>query len=87
MKFSSLAVIDIREIDHERAFLLRSVQHTQNIFTLETRGPEHIAEILDCLASEGITEVDLLSPVRIYKYHNRESLAYVFMELQSIVLE
>jgi len=50
---------NIRAIEHERAFLLADVQYTQPIITVETRGPEHIDELIRKIKDAGFDRVNL----------------------------
>lgn len=66
---------NIREIEHERgmvgfsntmmielwfsAFLLADVQYTQPIITVETRGPDHVEELVSRLRGAGFDKVAL----------------------------
>jgi len=53
---------NIREVHHERAFLNNeNVGHTQTIFTLETRGSDHIQEIINGLKEAGFQKTFLES--------------------------
>ncbi|CEP03208.1 threonine ammonia-lyase [Plasmodiophora brassicae] len=53
---------NVRDIEHERAFLVASVQQTQPIVTIETRGPDHIDRIMKLLRDNGHTSVKLITP-------------------------
>jgi len=50
---------NIRAIEHERAFLLADVQYTQPIITVETRGQEHIEELIRKIKDAGFDRVNL----------------------------
>jgi threonine dehydratase len=64
---------NIREIEHERAFLIDHVGFTQPVFTVETRGHDHVQEIVQHLRDQGFTRV-ALNPVsdisRVEQQHN-----------------
>jgi len=51
---------NIREISHERAFLLTNVGSTQPCFTLETHGFDHIKKIVQALVDDGYQDVHIL---------------------------
>eukprot|EP00474_Spongospora_subterranea_P001165 CRZ01623.1 hypothetical protein [Spongospora subterranea] len=53
---------NVRDVEHERAFLLASVQQTQPILTIETRGYDHIEEIMALLRASGYEDVKLSTP-------------------------
>lgn len=44
---------NIEEVHHQRAFSSVSVQSVEVMFVVQTRGPEHIAKIIDALKAEG----------------------------------
>lgn len=54
---------NIRDIEHERAFLLANVGMTQPIVTVETRGFDHVQEIVAKLRAEGFDSTYLETPV------------------------
>jgi len=58
----SKARANIREIEHERAFLLENVGYTQPVLTVETRGFDHVHEIMEALRSAGFTKSFLETP-------------------------
>jgi len=53
---------NIREIVHERAFLLENVGFTQSMFTLDTRGFDHVHQILEELKMAGFEKTFLETP-------------------------
>lgn len=53
---------NIKDIEHERAFLLASVGITQPIITVETRGFDHVHEILEALKNGGFANTYLETP-------------------------
>jgi threonine dehydratase len=53
---------NIRDIMHERAFLLDTVQYTQPVITIETRDFAHITAILDKLREGAFRKVKLETP-------------------------
>lgn len=53
----------MKDIEHERAFLLGNVGTTQPIITIETRDFEHIKEVVDTLKKEGFEDAYLATPV------------------------
>lgn len=57
--FASLRV-NIRDIDHERAFLAEHVGYTQPTFTLDTRGKGHIEEVMEAVKKSGFPNVFLV---------------------------
>jgi threonine dehydratase len=44
---------NITEVHHQRAFTSLPVRNVEVDFVLQTRGPEHIAEVIECLNSSG----------------------------------
>lgn len=54
---------NVKDIEHERAFLLGNVGITQPIITLETRDFDHVKEIVDTLKKEGFSNTYLATPV------------------------
>jgi threonine dehydratase len=50
---------NIEEIEHQRAFTTLPVQNAQLQLVLQTRGPEHIGEVLRALRAAGLAaEID-----------------------------
>jgi hypothetical protein len=45
--------VNVKEMDHERAFLLENVGFTQPTFTLETRDHAHIQEVSSTIQGSG----------------------------------
>ena len=54
---------NVKDIEHERAFLLGNVGTTQPIITMETRDFDHIKEVVDTLKKEGFENTYLATPV------------------------
>jgi threonine dehydratase len=54
---------NVKDIEHERAFLLGNVGTTQPIITIETRDFEHIKEVVAALKKEGFDSTYLATPV------------------------
>jgi len=53
---------NIRDIEHERAFLLDNVGTTQPVLTIETRGFDHVHSIVEELKKSGFRRVALETP-------------------------
>jgi hypothetical protein len=54
---------NVKDIEHERAFLLGNVGTTQPIITMETRDFDHIREVVETLKKEGFENTYLATPV------------------------
>jgi threonine dehydratase len=54
---------NVKDIEHERAFLLGNVGTTQPIIEMETRDFEHVREIVETLKREGFESTYLATPV------------------------
>ena len=54
---------NVKDIEHERAFLLGNVGTTQPIITIETRDFEHVKEVVDTLKKAGFEDAYLATPV------------------------
>eukprot|EP00455_Lapot_gusevi_P026461 TRINITY_DN27915_c0_g1_i1.p1 TRINITY_DN27915_c0_g1~~TRINITY_DN27915_c0_g1_i1.p1 ORF type:complete len:462 (+),score=154.67 TRINITY_DN27915_c0_g1_i1:81-1466(+) len=52
----------IRDVEHERAFLVDNVGYTQPTITLETRDHDHIQEVLQAIRRVGFARADVVSP-------------------------
>lgn len=53
---------NIRDIEHERAFLIENVGFTQPVFTVETRDHDHVDEIVNSMKKIGFDKVSLDGP-------------------------
>lgn len=53
---------NVKDIEHERAFLLGTVGITQPIITMETRDFEHVREIIEELKKQGFESTYLATP-------------------------
>ncbi|MCB2037137.1 MAG: threonine ammonia-lyase, partial [Ottowia sp.] len=45
---------NIDEVHHQRAFTLLAAQSVEIEMVLQTRGPQHVEEVLQALAAQGI---------------------------------
>ena len=59
--FASMRV-NVREIDHERAFIEENVGYTQPTFTIETKDHTQVQSIIDTIKNEGFPKVTLVKP-------------------------
>jgi len=55
---------NIKDIEHERAFLVADVGMTQPIFTIETQGFNHVKEILEKIEMAGFPKPHIQTPTK-----------------------